>query len=192
MRRDGSTLSAILRDAWDRGDLSSLTKNSPARATGAHISVIGHITTDELRATLDRVAMANGSANRVLWLMVRRARVLPFGGALDDETIADLGRSTGAAISATRNFGRVAMTPEAKEAWRRVYPDLSAGRPGLLGAITNRAEAQGHPSGADVCPARWARRHRRRSSPGRARDLGICRGERRIHLVRCCRRPDCR
>jgi hypothetical protein len=141
MKRDGSTLSAVVRDGWDRGDLSSLTKNYPARATGAHISIIGHITTEELRATLDRVSMANGSANRVLWLMVRRSRVLPFGGSLDEETITDLGRRTGAMIAAHK-VGRVTMSADAKEEWRLVYPDLSAGRSGLLGAITNRAEAQ--------------------------------------------------
>ena len=83
MRRDGNTLSAVVRDAWDRGALSSLTKNSPARATGAHISIVGHITTDQLRAVLDRTAMANGSANRILWTMVRRSKVLPFGGDMD-------------------------------------------------------------------------------------------------------------
>src|SRR5271169_2337468 len=49
-RRDGNILSRVLRDAWDRGDLATLTKSSPARATGAHLSLIGHITAEELRA----------------------------------------------------------------------------------------------------------------------------------------------
>jgi hypothetical protein len=35
--RQGNTLSAILRQGWDGGKLQSLTKNSPARATDAHI-----------------------------------------------------------------------------------------------------------------------------------------------------------
>lgn len=142
MRRDGNTLSAVVREAWDRGTLSSLTKNSPARATGAHVSIVGHITTDELRASLDRVSMANGSANRVLWLMVRRARVLPFGGNINPQIIQDLGERTAAALAAVANITRVDMNEEAKEIWRGVYEDLSAGRAGLLGAITNRAEAQ--------------------------------------------------
>jgi hypothetical protein len=86
--------------------------------------------------------MANGYANRVLWLCVRRARVLPFGGALDDETIAELGRRTTAAIEAARQRDGVTMTTAARQAWRRVYPELSEGRPGLLGALTARAEAQ--------------------------------------------------
>ena len=42
MQREGNILSRVLRDAWDRGNLATMTKNSPARATGACISVIGH------------------------------------------------------------------------------------------------------------------------------------------------------
>ena len=36
---------------WDTGDPRTLTKNSPAKATGAHISIIGHVTRDELLRT---------------------------------------------------------------------------------------------------------------------------------------------
>lgn len=37
----GNILSAVLRQAWDGSDLRTLTKNSPTRATGAHVSLIG-------------------------------------------------------------------------------------------------------------------------------------------------------
>lgn len=43
IERDGNTLSAEVRLAWDSGDLRVLTKESPAQATGAHISILGHI-----------------------------------------------------------------------------------------------------------------------------------------------------
>ena len=45
-------------------------------------------------------------------------------------------------IGASANVSRVDFDPEARELWCRVYEELSAGRAGLLGAITNRAEAQ--------------------------------------------------
>jgi len=51
--RQGNTLSAVLRQAWESGNLRTLTKNSPTRATDAHVSIIGHITADE--ADLSRV-----------------------------------------------------------------------------------------------------------------------------------------
>src|SRR5947209_12804894 len=44
MGRESNTLSAILREAWDHGKLNILTKNQPATATNAHISLVVHIT----------------------------------------------------------------------------------------------------------------------------------------------------
>ncbi len=38
--------------------------------------------------------------------------------------------------------GRVAMTDKARSKWAAVYPSLSGAKPGLLGAIIARAEAQ--------------------------------------------------
>jgi len=52
MSRQGSTVSATLRQAYDSGDLRIMARNSPGRATGAHVSMIGHITRDELRREL--------------------------------------------------------------------------------------------------------------------------------------------
>jgi hypothetical protein len=46
--REGNVLSAQLRQAWDTGMLRTLTKGSPTRASDAHISVVGHITREEL------------------------------------------------------------------------------------------------------------------------------------------------
>ena len=142
MKREGSILSRIMRDAWDRGDLATMTKNNQARATGAHISIVGHITADELRRDLDRTSMANGYANRFLFVCVRRSNVLPFGGALDEETICELGGGIRKALEAARTVNRVEMTDRARGVWREVYPGLSEGEPGLLGAIIGRAEAQ--------------------------------------------------
>ncbi len=42
--RELSTLSPTLRSAWDGRPLALLTRTAPARATSAHISIIGHIT----------------------------------------------------------------------------------------------------------------------------------------------------
>ncbi|MGH2845494.1 MAG: DUF3987 domain-containing protein, partial [Thermoleophilaceae bacterium] len=42
--REISTLSPTLRSAWDGRPLAILTRTSPARATSAHIALIGHIT----------------------------------------------------------------------------------------------------------------------------------------------------
>ena len=61
--RHGNTLSPLIRRAWDGDKLATLTRNSPLTATNAHISIIGHITIDELRARISRTEMGNGFAN---------------------------------------------------------------------------------------------------------------------------------
>jgi len=144
IRRIGNTLSAIIRTAWDSGNLRILTKNAPATATGAHISIVGHITADELRRLLDRTEMGNGFANRILWLHVRRSKLLPEGGAMDTVDFAPLRERLRAALDFAHDHGDVELHRDdgARTLWYELYPELSEGRPGLVGAITSRAEAQ--------------------------------------------------
>jgi hypothetical protein len=59
--RHGNTLSAVVRDAWDTGDLGNLTKNDPAKTHGAHVSIIGHITKTELIRYLDKTETASAA-----------------------------------------------------------------------------------------------------------------------------------
>lgn len=138
--RDGSTLSTVMRQAWDGDALHTLTKNSPLRATGAHISIIGHITPDELRRMMTETDATNGFANRILWVCVKRARYLPDGG--EDVNLNAEVEALQNAIEYGRSAGHFKRDAEARALWHSRYRDLSSGRPGQLGAVTNRAEAQ--------------------------------------------------
>lgn len=141
--RHGNTLSATIRSAWDSGNLSTLTKSDTVTATGAHISIIGHITSDELRAELTATDAANGFANRFLLVCVKRSKCLPFGGSgLADDVLGNFGDRLEKAAIQARKLGAVDMTEAARTTWAGVYPKLSDGRPGLHGAVTGRAEAQ--------------------------------------------------
>ena len=84
MVREGSTLSPLVRQAWDTGNLRTMVKNNPAVATGAHISILGHVTKDELLKYLSDTEAGNGFANRFMWFCVRRSQVLPEGGGTPD------------------------------------------------------------------------------------------------------------
>ena len=142
MGRDGSTLSAQIRQAWDTGDLRVLTKNSPAVSTGAHISLVGHITRDELVRELNSTEAANGFANRFLWVAVKRSKHLPEGGRIDEVDFAPLVARLSRVADLARNTGRVDRDDQARRIWYEVYGELSEGKPGLLGSVTGRAEAQ--------------------------------------------------
>ena len=139
--RDGNTVSDLLRRAWDHGDLATLTKNSPARATGAHITVAGHITKPELARLLSETDTLNGFGNRFLWLAVRRSKLLPEGGALADAELEQLIVNLRRALDHVRVSSLFKRTPAAREFWHQLYPVLTTDRAGRLGAITNRAES---------------------------------------------------
>ena len=51
-------------------------------------------------------------------------------------------RDLAAAVEFPRQVGEMRRDDGARDLWHRVYPDLSRDVPGLLGAVTARAEAQ--------------------------------------------------
>ena len=67
MRREGNTLSTIIRSLFDGEDISPLVKNNPIKATAPHVGIVGHITKRELLKELDHVEIFNGFGNRFLW-----------------------------------------------------------------------------------------------------------------------------
>jgi hypothetical protein len=140
--RDGNTLSAVIRNAWDSGDLRILTKNSPARSTGGHISIIAHITKSELLRYLESTEAGNGFGNRFLWICVRRSKVLPEGGQPTAGAFDSHIQKLNAAVAFAKNTGEMTRDNSARKLWHQVYPELSEGKPGLLGAMIARAEAQ--------------------------------------------------
>jgi Zinc-binding domain of primase-helicase len=56
--RESNTLGEVLRQAWDSGNLRISSKNSPARATNAHVSLIGHITGEGVRGEVSERGLA--------------------------------------------------------------------------------------------------------------------------------------
>ncbi len=140
--RDMNTLSETLRQAWDSGKLRTAAKNQPAKATDAHVSLVGHITAAELREVASQTDMTNGFANRFLWCCVRRSKLLPDGGQVDrvdfDLEISKLKR----AVEFAGTEREVRRDDAAAEEWRRLYASLTSERPGAVGAICNRGAAQ--------------------------------------------------
>jgi hypothetical protein len=140
--REANTLSAVTRQAWDDGNLRTLVKNSPAKASDAHISIIGHITKDELNRFLNSTEASNGFANRFLWCCVKRSKYLPEGGEVDPMTFDLLTKQLGEVVRFASSSGQMRRDDAAREMWKEIYPKLSDGGAGLLGAVTSRAEAQ--------------------------------------------------
>jgi hypothetical protein len=141
-RREGSTISPLLREAWDQDQIATRSRSCKVVAKG-HLALIGHVTEDELRAKLLDVEVANGFANRHLFCAVKRSKLLPHGGNLADSEIQSLGRETRNALERARRIGRVTRSQEAEEKWVDYYYELAADDPGgMVGAITARDAAQ--------------------------------------------------
>lgn len=139
--RESSTLSPVLRDAWDDKTLQNTVKNSPATATNSHISLVGHITLHELHQTLRDVDIHNGFGNRILWVCVERAQILPLGEKLPDAEAVRFGQLfAGRAVQAT-NIGEVLMDHHATELFRSIYCSLDD-PDGIVGSLISRAEGQ--------------------------------------------------
>jgi hypothetical protein len=136
MNRPDNTLSTIIRSAWETGDLSVMTRKDPLDAKGAHISIIGQITTDELRKHLNATERANGFANRFMFIMVKRSKELPFGGQPIDYT--EIAPQLMEAQITARKAGVMRWAPSFRAIWPRHYSQLTAERSGMFGALTTR------------------------------------------------------
>jgi hypothetical protein len=139
IEREGNTLSAIIRQAWDGITLRVATRNNSLTATGPHVSIIGHCVGAELVRLLSTGEAASGFGNRFLYFAVKRSQLLPFGGEpLELDGFATALRD---AIEFGRATERMHWTPEARRLWRGAYPDITQERAGLLGELTARNAA---------------------------------------------------
>lgn len=138
--RDGSILRDVLRQAWDGRTMSTLTRSNSITASKPHISVVGHITAEELRDRLPRLDTANGFANRFLFVWVSRSKLIPRGsGTLD---LGDLGSRTRRALETAKGIGELSFDQGAGELWDELYTEMGDDEvDGIVGALIARDSA---------------------------------------------------
>ena len=139
--KEGNILSGIIRQSWDGTNLGNLTKGNPLRASDTHITIIGHVTIEELRRYLTKTEIANGFGNRHLWVCVRRSKLLPEGGALSKKDLEPYIKKLREAITFSYTVNELRRDEEANAFWRELYPILSEEIPGITGALLARSEA---------------------------------------------------
>lgn len=140
-KREGNTLSCIIRTAWDGGTIAPLTKNNKVCATDPHIAILGHITREELKQVLNATETWNGFANRFLWVCVRRHKLVPLPSSIDAAVINAIACELSEILSTARTHKELILTPLATALWSNEYPALTKDIPGRYGVITSRAEA---------------------------------------------------
>lgn len=140
MKREGNTLSGILREAWDCRRLRVLTRKEPLDVDGVNLSIIAHVTPEELLNNLTATDKCNGFANRFLILLVRRSKLLPEGGG--EVNLSPIVTRLHAAVEAAKGRGLIARDDAARVLWAYEYERIaSRRRDGIRGALCARAEA---------------------------------------------------
>ena len=140
-KREGNTLSSILRTLYDSGKASPLTKSSRIQCTDAHVGVVAHITRFELNKLLTDNDKFNGFGNRFLWICSRRTKLVPFPEPLPEVLKQKMVDHLDRVIIKARGGQQYLLSPPAKELWGNVYPDLTEARDGVAGAMVGRSEA---------------------------------------------------
>ncbi|MHB1553584.1 MAG: hypothetical protein ACYCZP_06540, partial [Acidimicrobiales bacterium] len=141
-------------------------RTAPARATAAHICVIGHITCAERAHHASAVEAANGFLNRFCFIACRRHRLLSDVGSPDPLAGAGLEQRLGAHLAGARRGGQIALDPTARFEWRDAYARLSETTEGLVGSLCARAGVHIVRLAMDALWARrWRERHPPRSPP---------------------------
>lgn len=142
MQREGNTLSARIRDAWDHGTLTPMTKRDRLTATDAHISIGAHITITELLRLFTETERTNGLANRFIFVLVRRSKFLPSGQGAPLELLEEHLSPLSRIAECAKKRGELKRDADAEVLWAKVYPKLEQEIPGLAGSILARGAAQ--------------------------------------------------
>jgi hypothetical protein len=136
LKREGNTLSPILRVAFDGGVLRAMTKNQ-TKATDPHVSIVAHVTRQELKKCLGESEYFNGFANRFLWAITRRTKLISENGDCVD--ISPFQQRVANALSQAMTVTTMKRSEEARALWRDLYVKLNGDRSGMFGACTSRA-----------------------------------------------------
>ncbi|MEI6714160.1 MAG: DUF3987 domain-containing protein [Verrucomicrobiota bacterium] len=144
LKRDCNTLSSVLRNLWDGKTLETLVKNNPMKATGAHGSIVGQITVEELKKEIrDTAEMFNGFANRFLWVYATRSKMLPRSAPIPAGYLSAEVQRIAEAVAFAKRQGAIWRDEAAEALWATVYTGVLAYEPtGLLGGVVSRSEAQ--------------------------------------------------
>jgi hypothetical protein len=125
--RDGNTLSAALRSAWDGAAIAPATKTNRTRVAAPHIAMHACITPFELHMSLDQNSLTNGFANRFLFVWGERLGLHPYPRRIPDEVVEKLARQLLRAIKHAQLDGEVTASAQARMMYANFYRERRRG-----------------------------------------------------------------
>lgn len=136
----------MITKAWDSGVLETTTKKESMRCIQPHVSIIGHITPDELYDRLDKRLLDNGFSNRWLYVLIKKTAVVvrpPAPGAIPGA--ADIAAQISDNLRRVQagGIGAMAFTLAAEAAFAETHEAMSSYRfNGAMGKQAARWAAQ--------------------------------------------------
>ena len=133
--RNGNTLSAGLRDAWDGVGIQPATKLKGTWASHPHIAIAGACTPVELLALTTKNDVSNGFLNRFIIFWAERTKLIPFPQSTPIETVNLLATKIKAIIQfakgdyvwdknpslASEDNRQITLSDDAKRAYGALY-----------------------------------------------------------------------
>ena len=140
-RREGNTLSPVLRDAYDGRPLATMNAGGASREVHNHaLVVVGHITPQALTQGMTGQDLSNGFLNRFLIISVHRPQLVPWPKGQTDGSLNAL-RSIATRAGGTTT-GEFTLSDDAKqryEAWYTAYAESSDSMGERVAKATARA-----------------------------------------------------
>jgi putative DNA primase/helicase len=125
-RREGCSLSPVLRDAFDGNPIGSQTKTAKSTCEKPHVVVVGAITPRELLAEVTDKEVANGLINRFLIFFAERIDVVPFPPSTLPEQVQRLARHAGEVIRwAWAKERNIRLNDEARALYESYYREFN-------------------------------------------------------------------
>ena len=144
-QQKGSSLSAVLRDAWDNRPLATMTVTG-RQVDHHHLVVVAHITPDALRRGMGGMEVSNGFLNRFLITEVRRPHLVPWPSEIWSRPTSCWEPSSAVPSTPVPGSGRSPSKP-------RTSTSPGIGRPSTNGSRTPSGWRWRPPVGPATCSA---------------------------------------
>jgi hypothetical protein len=124
-RREGNTLAAVSRQAWEGRPLSVMNRKQ-LKASASHIAIIGHVAPREFRLRLADAELAGGTYNRYLPVYVERGKLLAVPEPVAETVLSTLASRLADAIDAASKVECIKLGHDAISLWTdELYPEFA-------------------------------------------------------------------
>jgi hypothetical protein len=131
----GGNLSQRLDEFWDHQPVvKTVTKTDPIKATGAHMSMIAHVTPSELQEVLRPREIRNGFGNRIVWVATKAIKPVANPKIIDWSDHSEIVNRLQEIMKQFHDPTEIDFSPRGFQVWQNWYNDYSKQKRFLKGS----------------------------------------------------------